>query len=344
MKYFNYKLISTYRTQLMGIAILWIVFFHSTINTSSFPIINTFKTIGYGGVDIFLMLSGLGLYFSCQKDNNVITFYKRRLLRIIPTYMIFVFIICLLYWYVGEMSLTDVVLNLTTLSFWMDSKNKFDWYVPAILVLYLLTPVFMYYFKSKNKYISVAAAILIGLLITIAITPTPLSYLNIFTIRIPIFFMGFLIGYWIENGKKANLLHLIVNIVMAILGLIFLAVSIKYLSYEFSWHYGLFWYPFILITLPLCMFLAAFLQTLSELGIKKFIFLTFCGTHSLEIYLIHERVLHITAKISGSLSIDNFIYNLICILIALVMAFLLKKSITSFTTKFTRTIQSRKAA
>ncbi|QWU14487.1 Peptidoglycan/LPS O-acetylase OafA/YrhL, contains acyltransferase and SGNH-hydrolase domains [Paenibacillus sophorae] len=344
MKYFNYKLISIYRTQLMGIAILWIVFFHSTINTSSVPIINTFKTIGYGGVDIFLMLSGLGLYFSCQKDNNVMRFYKRRLLRIIPTYMIVVFIICLLNWYVGEMSLTDVILNLTTLSFWVNSNKIFDWYVPAIFVLYLLTPVFMYYFKSKNKYISVAAAILIGLLITVAITPTPLSYLNIFTIRIPIFFTGFLVGYWIETGKKANFLHLIVYIVMAILGLTFLIVSMKYLSYEFLWNNGFFWYPFILITLPLCVFVATSLQAFSAFGMKKFIFLTFCGTHSLEIYLIHERVLNITAKISRNLSIDNFIYNVICILITFLMAFLLKKSVASFTSKFTRNIRSRKAA
>ncbi|MFD1774344.1 acyltransferase family protein [Paenibacillus rhizophilus] len=333
MNNYSYKLISKYRTQLMGIAILWIVFYHSTINTSSVPIINTIKEIGYGGVDIFLMLSGLGLYFACQKDDNVITFYKRRLLRIIPTYITVVFIVCLFYWYVGEMSLIDAVLNLTTLSFWLDSKNRFDWYVPAILVLYLLTPVFMYFFKSKNKYISLTAVILIGLLITISITSTSFSYLLVFTTRIPIFFIGFLVGFWIETHKKAAMLHLIINIAAAIFGLTLLVISLKYLSYEYLWNYGIFWYPFILITLPLCMFAATFLQTVSERGIKKFIFLTFCGTHSLEIYLIHERILNITTKISKS--IDNVTYNLICILITLLFAFLLKKLIAGFTSRFT---------
>lgn len=50
----------------MGLAILWVMFFHSSIKIDNF-ILNVLKIIGYGGVDIFLMISGLGLYYAYKK-------------------------------------------------------------------------------------------------------------------------------------------------------------------------------------------------------------------------------------------------------------------------------------
>lgn len=60
----SFRLISQYRNSLMGFAILWIIVYHfylviQPIDQSVFPV-----RIGYGGVDIFLLLSGLGLYYS----------------------------------------------------------------------------------------------------------------------------------------------------------------------------------------------------------------------------------------------------------------------------------------
>lgn len=115
----NYKLISTYRTQLMGLAILWVVLYHSTMNASSVPAVGTLQAYGYGGVDVFLLVSGLGLYYAYRGNVSTATFYKRRLQRILPTYLPVVLLFCLLYWGIGEMSFTEVLLNLTTLSFWL---------------------------------------------------------------------------------------------------------------------------------------------------------------------------------------------------------------------------------
>lgn len=58
------NIVSKYRSPLMGFAISWIIVYHyylviQPINLSVFPV-----RIGYGGVDIFLLLSGLGLYYS----------------------------------------------------------------------------------------------------------------------------------------------------------------------------------------------------------------------------------------------------------------------------------------
>ena len=86
MKLYHYNLMSRYRTHLMGLAMLWVIFFHSSIIIHN-PIIDFVKSIGYGGVDIFLMLSGLGLYYSYRKCSNPVSFYKRRVFRILPTYI-----------------------------------------------------------------------------------------------------------------------------------------------------------------------------------------------------------------------------------------------------------------
>ena len=80
---YKYNILSKYRTELMGIAILWVMFFHLSIDINN-RILNLIKTIGYGGVDIFLMISGLGLYYAYKKNNNIKLFYKRRLLRLLP--------------------------------------------------------------------------------------------------------------------------------------------------------------------------------------------------------------------------------------------------------------------
>lgn len=330
----NYKLISTYRTQLMGLAILWVMLYHSTLNLSSIPVVGEIQAYGYGGVDIFLLLSGLGLYYAYRKNTGSLTFYQRRLQRILPTYLPVVLIFCLLYWLIGEMSFADVILNLTTLSFWIGLDDRFDWYVPALLVLYLLTPLYMHFFTMKNKVLSVVAAALTGLLLSVVFSGTSLSYLLIFTIRIPIFFAGPLIGYFIERNQVITRRHGIMYMGMLLSGVLVLVAAQRYWG-DYIWSYGLWWYPFILITLPLCLLIAGLLQSIERRGWSKFRFISFCGTHSLEIYLIHERVLTIITDLRKSLDlpVNDPVLNVIGVVLTLLLAVLLKKAVTGFSAR-----------
>lgn len=52
-------LINKYRIELMGIAILLIMLFHSSFNFNNIFIIDCIKRFGYIGVDIFILLSGI---------------------------------------------------------------------------------------------------------------------------------------------------------------------------------------------------------------------------------------------------------------------------------------------
>lgn len=91
-------LISKYRSELMGIAIIWVILYHLILTQNSpysFGFLDSILGNGYGGVDIFLYLSGFGLVRSwnkCLQQNHshaINLFYKRRILRLAPTYILY---------------------------------------------------------------------------------------------------------------------------------------------------------------------------------------------------------------------------------------------------------------
>lgn len=77
--------ISKYRSSLMGIAMLSVFLFHSMGDWMP-PFIHNIAANGAIGVDVFLFLSSIGLTYSITKNPSVTAFYKRRVLRIMPTY------------------------------------------------------------------------------------------------------------------------------------------------------------------------------------------------------------------------------------------------------------------
>lgn len=69
-----------YKRELMGCAILWVMFYHSEFASHS-SLFNMVKSMGYGGVDIFLFLSGMGIFFSL-KNNSLGKYIYNRIRRI----------------------------------------------------------------------------------------------------------------------------------------------------------------------------------------------------------------------------------------------------------------------
>ena len=82
--------ISKYRREIMGMAIIMIMLCHTTLFFEPIIIRKIYyevKTFLKIGVDIFFLLSGLGLYYSFSRDENVGRFYLKRFYRILPTYI-----------------------------------------------------------------------------------------------------------------------------------------------------------------------------------------------------------------------------------------------------------------
>ena len=306
---FDLALLSKYRTQLMGFAMIWVMFDHSRITFSN-EAFEFIRGIGYGGVDIFLMLSGLGVFFSLSKENDIKKFYKKRVLRILPYYLPIVLIYSIYLCNFYNISISLIFYNLTTLSFWLNVTNTlgvygFDWYIPSLMVFYLISPFYMRFFNKKPIYSTILITIL-AITISLLIANTRWSYLLIFTIRIPIFFIGILIGYLITQNKKINLAGIITLLLLFVIGITSLYYILTECPNEINWQYGLWWIPFILITFPLIMALSSLF---SFIKCYNFLVLTFVGKYSLVIYLLHERILNIlfNTNITDSMLILNAI-------------------------------------
>lgn len=131
---FSLKDVSTYRSELMGWSIVWIMMLHFGFYTLK-PL-GFVAQYGYAGVDIFLFVSGFGLFYSLDKKPLLLSFYRKRLIRIFPAYYLvgaFASII------VFHDTILQYLFRYSTIGFWTGGAY-FEWYVPSLLLLYLLAP------------------------------------------------------------------------------------------------------------------------------------------------------------------------------------------------------------
>ena len=85
----TYSLLSKYRSELMGVAMLWVMFFHAFDLNMGHPLLEWFRAAGFGGVDIFILLSSMGLAMSLsRREQDYSSFMARRAGRILPAYYI----------------------------------------------------------------------------------------------------------------------------------------------------------------------------------------------------------------------------------------------------------------
>lgn len=83
----KWSILSKYRNELYGISILWIILFHG-LQFKNFSLSNELKILdgiikhGNCGVEIFLFLTGISLYYSLKSHDNLRIFYINRLKRI----------------------------------------------------------------------------------------------------------------------------------------------------------------------------------------------------------------------------------------------------------------------
>lgn len=139
-----------HRTVWMGIAILWVIFFHSGLVVSNARIAYI-ENIGYGGVDIFMFASGLGVYFSYTKDYDSTAFMGRRLKRLAPVYLPFIVVWILYKFMQGEYPINAAIGNFFAVQGFTGLGNEFNWYITSLLVVYILTPFFGGLIDKINK-------------------------------------------------------------------------------------------------------------------------------------------------------------------------------------------------
>jgi peptidoglycan/LPS O-acetylase OafA/YrhL len=192
--------ISISRTEIMGLAAIWIYYFHVGRPLSCHaPLLGAafwyLHRIGFIGVDIFLIISGYGLYHSMSRRpvtdlHTYADFLKRRFARLWKAYIP----VTLLFavkdrWPVGVLILRILGINQLI-------KGIYDylWFIPCIYILYIFAPLI---FKLVNKICAtrlryIFPAVICALVYIFCIVTVPYVRSDLYGLitRIPAFFTG----------------------------------------------------------------------------------------------------------------------------------------------------------
>ncbi len=332
----GWGLLSKYRAELMGAAIIWIILYHGYRDDMLFPgklnIINFIFSKGACGVEIFLLLSGLGLYYSFSKNQSLSYFYKNRVKRVVLPYLL----VSGCFW-IGQDLLyhKNIILffkNITLYSFWRSGYLRL-WYIALLIPLYLIFPLLYYFIYGKGqkensrKQVLLRSGILVmaTVLLNLAVRAISKPYYMLTEIafsRIVIFILGILIGSYAKRDDKVD---------YGIMVLILLAYSTQFYDYE-SGLGDMFlrcWY--VPLSFVVCFILIYFFELL-DLKEKPNFFLskllTISGKYSLELYIIHIWMrkllneMHIDFHINGiNLNKYNILNYSLVILLTIVLTF-----------------------
>lgn len=277
--------ISRFRAEQMGAAMLFVILFHVALDRGD-PFYGL-RRCGNVGVDIFLFLSGVGLWFSWVKTPDVLRFYRRRLLRIVPTWLV-VATAFYLPDYLGARrfshSLVDLIGDITiNWDFWLHDELTF-WYVPAIMALYLVAPWYMRLVQSRPVYRWLPLLMVIWCVMVQWVLPIhhAVGHIEIFWSRVPIFFIGINFGEMVRTRR-----HLPGEAVWLLL-ITFLMTfgTCLYLEQVRHGHFPLFVERMLYIPFTVCTVLVMnrIFRRMPQWVNSSF---RFVGALSLEAYLIH---------------------------------------------------------
>lgn len=278
----GYGLLSRYRGELMGIAMLYVMLFHAYELNDTFLPFKAFRSMGFAGVDIFLVLSGMGICCSLarREQESYGRYLGRRLRRLLPAFWLVVGIYSVALAAAGRITPDVIFWNLSTLSYWLNVPEGFNWYISAILAFYLAAPFYFKLFRRcAHKEWLTLFIYLISYLLYRVTWGAGLLYLPDFLLRIPDFAMGFLVGSYVMEGKKLNARHLAVWVTSAVLALAVVA----------GWLVQPVIFPLILAVvvgvMPVCLLLGRVLHWYPGRWVPAFLRLV--GGSSLEIYLLN---------------------------------------------------------
>ena len=295
----NWGLLSKYRTEIYGIATLMIMVFHCQVIIPLSGVINFINSHLNYGVDIFLIMSGICIYFSFSKDQNYIRFMKKRFDRTLIPYLV----ITPFFWIwkdlIAELDILDFVYNITGLSLILSRENNYlvigkpqIWYVAFILAMYAVYPIiykalFTVTEKQKNKNFVLLITIIVALIIFLQYyVPETYKLLEVSVTRTPAFIIGCYLGKQVKENKPFKIYDFLLFfsfIPIKILHTLFVKTETakNILSFRYLGIFGSFLIIFVAIAFLIITDRIKFIKV----PLNKI--LCFFGNLSLEIYMIH---------------------------------------------------------
>ena len=155
----NKKVIMTFSSLMIIIFHLWI---NLSLKNTKINEIETFiRYISFIGVDIFFFLSAYSLERS--KINNYLEFIKSRFKKIYLKFIIF----SILAFFLNNWNFLKLLKTITGLDLFLKGGGSFLWFIPAIMIIYLLIPLYKKYDNFKTLIITIISYLLLVVLLTL---------------------------------------------------------------------------------------------------------------------------------------------------------------------------------
>ena len=294
-----FESVDKHRSQIMGLAAMWVFVFHVRNELNIFDNIRFLgwaefycNTFGFCGVDIFLLLSGWGLYHAINK-HNLKVFYKRRFRRLILPFLT-VAVVTALY---DQWDILRCIKAITGWTFLTENVYEPIWFIPSIALLYLFFPLYRLIFdKFSNKYVFTAVAV--AFWYALAVLGTMLSSrsdIYLFINRIPVFMVGILFGWMTYNKKKVGgIVPWLALVTMLVSGLVIMN-NVLFEEWRFLLPEPRNGLPALLIGISMCFIIGKMFSLLDRIVFIQKSY-GFIGMMSLEFYVIQEIIINTLFK------------------------------------------------
>lgn len=334
----NYRvslnLLSKYRTTLMAIGILLVMFCHSTVQVDgqlqyACTLTKKFAQIG---VDMFLLLSGIGIYCSLDKNSSLKSFYSKRLIKILPAYILVLAVWAFVQVFFNTIGgVKEFVYCYSLITFYLRGDTS-EWYIAAILLLYFISP---WIYKAirggrKNLICSIGVVWLISaacFVCTKAFAHTKFGNAfftvnELLVVRVPLYLVGMYFGkLFSEQENSAVSLRKILWVFL--IGVMLFILNTAIFPQNKLWFSQ--WYLtrviFGVLCIPMLLLICTGLESWSKKKRPKKVPLTLIGAMTLELYLIHAKALSVFDKYFTKDLLTSIISNAAADMVSLILGF-----------------------
>ena len=281
-----------------------------------------YKLIGSDGVEIFLILSAMGLCFSWNKNQDLFRFYKRRIKRIVPTY----FLVGGLAWIIIDFLLLHrpnlILPDFFFITFFTKGTRLF-WFVLFIIIMYFLFPMLHKWLSWNNKYrrYNFVLLLLVSILVNWILQHFyPILYMNVSVAvrRLTVFILGIYYGekvYYDIDVSFIDVLVIIAGLILKISTLFFTLPHIPmYIVDAF-------------FTIPLIFCLILLIQQIRQDKILNFF--SYLGILSFELYLFNVALRQIFSLMGykPSVLVNYILLSFLAIILSVITHDLIKWSL-----------------
>lgn len=319
------SLLSEYRTEIMGMAALGVVLCHACLHCDLSPLLYKILHLGNQCVDIFLFVSGMGIYFSLRKINKglgnvwgILSWFRRRYSRILIPYLVAAIPFYVWFCISNHYGVARYFYHLSSLSFWFEHEGM--WFVDLLIPLYLVTPVIAFFIEKVGKNRLATTILLITICFVVSVvsfskcqcdTVVYNLFLNVQYVlsRVPMYILGLFAGKYVMEDKRLSCFLLFV-------GLVVVYIIAKFIGGD-SMYYGWFWG--LIMMFGFCLLVHLLKKSKIRMA---FVWL---GKRSLEIYLANCILVPILFSFTfkfGSIDLTrgNYFYYILVIVMGFPLA------------------------